>query len=146
MYLELGLVSICLSGVGIYALKTVKREDVENCFRIADMKVTEFELKIVELATLSGEKISSFIEQIQNELVHELEKDEQEEQEELTVTVAEPAIIGELSIESDSSVELELKVEKSPRSVSSEGERTLDSFILLSEENTSSEELKSLLP
>lgn len=136
MYLALGLISVTLSGVGIYMCvqnKNVTREDIEKCFKKVDEQVDNFGNKMFEIFQTAELKINDFVKKLE----------EQDKKEEYS-----------LSPESERSVELGENVvnlmaggEKSPESTSDEsGEKTLEEFILLSEGEGEGEKEMLLTP
>lgn len=131
MYLELGLASICLSGFGVYACTTLKKEDIEDCFKRADEQLDKFGEKLFELVSITGNHIEDFIEKMKNEVDNDESK-----QGEITKLL-------EVKVDEES-VEL-ITLEKrtiilTPSPVSSDSERTLEEFILLNQ--TSGDESK----
>lgn len=133
MYLEtIGLLSICFSGVGVYVCiqnEVVKREDIETCFRKVDETLTDMEQGFLNLTEKAKREVLKFVDKLKNQIDTEDTEDNEVEEEENRL------------LKSNHSVELlaEMSV-NSPQSPNSEGEKTLEEFILLSEGEKTDEE------
>ena len=122
MYLQLGVISLCATGAGVYycvTKKIIEKKDVENCFDIIDNKLGEIENNVSNIITDLEQKFTQFV----NEQIRE--------------NSPELSELEQLNPQKSTEIELTTKVsllEESEESISSEKTKSesTEDFVLLS--------------
>lgn len=146
MFVELGLLSLCTTSIGLYcciANKYITPEDVDTCLINVDRSITKIENNLGDMMTNVEIKMNVFINNMIKEFKKQDEEEELQEEDALTeeidlelgLNAKKLETILEMPKEECINSDEEERLLKTPKSIASSSNGTMDEFILLEHEN-----------